>query len=232
MLDKTNFLEIVNRIKFTSNLKEIKFKKGIKDSNIISWEITEFPNKPNLKSNLSNIEGMSTAANCYLINEICKSMTSSETYLNIGVWKGLTLIAGLIDTECQVIGVDNFSQFKGPKTIFESNFKKYSRPSAKFYDKDYREYFKKDHSKNINFYFYDGHHSYEHQYNSIVTAFPYFDQRTILMVDDTNNDDPKNGTFDALTFLNAKYDVWFDQQTPSNKYPTFWNGICIIEVIK
>jgi hypothetical protein len=232
MIDKENFLQIVNNINFTSNLQEIRYKKAIKDSNNMSWKITEFPNKSELELNLGNIEGMSTAANCYIINEICKSMLPSEVYLNIGVWKGLTLIAGLINTECQVVGVDNFSQFKGPKEVFESNLKKHHRSSCKFYDKDYRIYFNENHLGSIDFYFYDGHHSYEHQYNAIITAFPYFSKRTILMVDDTNNDEPRNGTFDALNFLNVKYDIWFDQRTPANKYPTFWNGICIIELNK
>ena len=78
-----------------------------------------------LKNALLKIESMSTYAMGHLINQICKNLSSNQLYLNIGCWKGFSLIAGMIDTSCKVIGVDNFSQFGGPKDEFLKNFNKY-----------------------------------------------------------------------------------------------------------
>ena len=78
-----------------------------------------------LKRALLKIDSMSTYAIGHLVNQICQSLSDNQIYLNIGCWKGFTLISGMIDTSCKVIGVDNFSQFDGPKNEFYSNFSKY-----------------------------------------------------------------------------------------------------------
>ena len=75
-----------------------------------------------LKKELIKIDSMSTYAIGYLINRICKNLSKNQVYLNIGCWKGFSLVAGMINTECKVIGVDNFSQFTGPKNDFLKNF--------------------------------------------------------------------------------------------------------------
>ena len=75
-----------------------------------------------LRKELIKIDSMSTYAIGYLINRICKNLSKSQVYLNIGCWKGFSLIAGMVNTQCKVIGVDNFSQFSGPKNEFLNNF--------------------------------------------------------------------------------------------------------------
>ena len=65
----------------------------------------------NLKIALLQIESMSTYAMGHIINQVSKNLSSDQLYLNIGCWKGFSLIAGMIDTSCKVIGVDDFSQF-------------------------------------------------------------------------------------------------------------------------
>ena len=58
---------------------------------------------------MSSIEGMSTIANAWIINQICSELKENECYVNIGCWKGFSLIAGMINTKCSVFGVDNFA---------------------------------------------------------------------------------------------------------------------------
>ena len=87
----------------------------------------------NLKNALLKIDSMSTYAIGHLVNQICKSLTKDQIYLNIGCWKGFTLVSGMIDTTCKVIGVDNFSQFDGPKNEFYFNFKKYQNEHKHFF---------------------------------------------------------------------------------------------------
>ena len=77
---------------------------------------------------LRDVEKMATIATFYLINSICKSIKNGS-YLNIGVWKGFSLFSGMLGTDCEVIGVDNFGEFlryfgaqKRPKRMFRSVF--------------------------------------------------------------------------------------------------------------
>ena len=45
----------------------------------------------------------------FIINQICKNLGSKGIYLNVGVWKGFSMFAGMLNTNCEVYGVDNFS---------------------------------------------------------------------------------------------------------------------------
>tara|TARA_B100000745_G_scaffold291250_1_gene230829 strand:+ start:807 stop:1253 length:447 start_codon:yes stop_codon:yes gene_type:complete len=58
---------------------------------------------------LSAIDTMSRISIGFLINQICKNLDSKKVYLNIGVWKGFSMFAGMLNTKCDVYGVDNFS---------------------------------------------------------------------------------------------------------------------------
>ena len=76
-----------------------------------------------LKKELMKIDSMSTYAIGHVINKICQKLNNDENYVNIGVWKGFSLIAGMLNTNCSVYGNDNFSQFDGPKEEFTKKFK-------------------------------------------------------------------------------------------------------------
>lgn len=229
MITKNEFLNLLDLISFNNLKPDIPADVNKYNRNKISWENTNIPNKKELYS-LLKINGMSTAANCFLINSICNSLTENQLYLNVGVWNGLTYCAGLLNTKCKAIGIDNFSQFGGPKEIFLKNYQSYKRNNDEFYDIDYTEYFK-THKEQIHFYFYDGEHSYENQYNGIKVAAPFLDKGSLILVDDTNMSAPRDATFDALRDLNIKYDIWLDQKTAHNCHPTFWNGLILCQVI-
>jgi len=86
-----------------------------------------------LKNALLNIKAMASYANGYIINRICKNLKDDQIYVNIGVWKGFSLIAGMVNTNCHVDGIDNFSEFKetNPKEEFLTNFNKYKNTRLK-----------------------------------------------------------------------------------------------------
>ena len=128
-----------------------------------------------------------------------QKLSNDQIYLNIGCWKGFTLVSGMIDTNCKVIGVDNFSQFKGPKNEFYKNFENYQNKERHFfYDEDYKVFFKKFEKKNerISFYYYDGEHSYKNQYENLNIVDNFLDKGSIVLIDDINFPEVENGTKD------------------------------------
>jgi hypothetical protein len=229
MINKQQFLNKIKEIEFNDINSDVKIVMPKFGKSKISWLKTNFPTKKDLLP-LTNVDGMSTAANCYLINEICKSLNENQLYLNIGVWNGLTYFAGLINTNCKAIGVDNFSQFGGPRNNFLKHYENFKRLGSQFYDKDYINYFK-THTDKIDFYFYDGHHSYDNQYQAIIKVAPFLKKDSLVLVDDTNNEEPRNATFNALKDLNLKYDIWCDIKTAQNGHPTYWNGLLLCQII-
>lgn len=186
-----------------------------------------------LKNALLEIDSMSTYAIGHLVNQICKSLSENQLYLNIGCWKGFTLLAGMIETSCKVIGVDNFSQFDGPKSEFYLNFEKYQNKEKHFfYDEDYKIFFKNFEKKNqrISFYYYDGEHSYKNQYDNLQIADNFLDKGSIIFIDDINFSEVENGTNDFLKKTQSNYKVLKKIKTVNNHcHPSYWNGIMILE---
>ena len=187
----------------------------------------------NLKKALLQIESMSTYAIGHVINQICKQLSKNQIYLNIGCWKGFSLIAGMIDTSCKVIGIDNFSQFNGPKNEFYSNFNKYRKKDMHFfYEDDYKIFFKnlKKTNQKIGFYYYDGEHSYKNQYENLEIADNFLTQGSIVLIDDINFSDVKNATKDFINKSKSNYKILKEIKTANNHcHPSFWNGIIILE---
>ena len=220
-----NYRLIKGLLKFINKHREFDF------SNLILNKTNE---DLELKKALLKIESMSTYAIGYVINRICKNLSRDQLFLNIGVWKGFSLISGMINTQCEVIGIDNFSQFDGPKEIFIKNFNKYKREQHKFYEEDYLNFFKRfeKKSKFIDFYFYDGEHSYDNQYKNLEIADQFLKKNSIILIDDANFADVYNGTMDFINKSNSNYKILKQIKTANNHcHPSYWNGIIILKKI-
>ena len=186
-----------------------------------------------LKKALLQIDSMSTYATGHLINQICKKLKNDQLYLNIGCWKGFSLIAGMIETNCQVIGVDNFSEFGGPKETLVQNFNKYKNIKLhKFYELDYIDFFNKfeKEKKSINFYFYDGEHSYKNQYENLILVDQFLANDAIIMIDDINFIDVENASKDFVSKYSKNYKILREIKTANNHcHPSYWNGLMFIK---
>ncbi len=75
---------------------------------------------------ICGIPRMSTFAIGAIINLIVSNMTPDTAFVNIGVWHGYTFLCGLVDNpDKKCIGVDNFSEFNGPREEFLERFEDY-----------------------------------------------------------------------------------------------------------
>jgi Methyltransferase domain len=177
---------------------------------------------------LCRIPRMSTFAVGAIINHTVSCMKPDVSFVNVGVWNGFTLLSGMVgNSDKRCVGVDNFSEFGGPREQFLSRFNTYKSEAHHFYDSDYRDYFKNNHSGEIGFYIYDGSHSYENQMAGLKIAEPFLGQDAIVLVDDTNGVEPRQATLDFISQNANKYELLLDTCTPANKHPTFWNGIMV-----
>ena len=173
---------------------------------------------------------MSTFAVASIINDAVSRLSPGSAFVNVGVWNGFTLLSGMAGNAGRsCIGVDNFSEFGGPRDPFLARFERARGEGHRFYDMNYQDYFARQHSVPIGVYFYDGAHSYEHQLAGLEVAEPFFSRDCIILVDDTNSPAPRQATADFLAARPGRYRVLLDQQTSANGHPTFWNGLMVIQ---
>jgi len=180
---------------------------------------------------LTQIPRMSTFAMSALIQRAVWQMRMDAAFVNIGLWHGFTFLSGLIgNSPKRCIGVDNFSQFSGPRDAFAERFERIKGSNHRFYDLDYSEYFSTVHQGAIGFYIYDGGHSYENQLLGLQIAEPFFTDDCVILVDDTNWPEPRQAIRDFIAGSKHGYRILLDETTlPYSGRLTYWNGATVFQ---
>jgi Glycosyl transferase family 2/Methyltransferase domain len=179
---------------------------------------------------LCSIPKMSTFGIGAIVHQAVARMPADHAFVNVGVWNGFTLLCGLAgNPDSRGVGIDNFSQFGGPRDDFLARFESRRSPRHEFHDLDYTEYFARIHHGPIGVYIYDGEHSYQNQLKGLQTAEPFFSEDCIIVVDDTNWIEPWQATLDFISQSRHDYRLLLDQTTCQNGHPSFWNGVMVLQ---
>jgi len=179
---------------------------------------------------LADVLKMSTFRIGRIINWIVSQMPADQQYVNVGVWHGFSLFAGMVgnpDKKC--VGVDNFSLSSSSRISCRQDFIKFGSAKHDFFEMGMDEYFKKYHSGKIGFYFYDADHSYPAQLRGLELAEPFMADDCLIMVDDTNQEYPKQATLDFMKQSKYNYEIIIDEMTERPYDTEWWNGIMIIQ---
>ena len=172
---------------------------------------------------------LSTFATAAIIQRAVREMAAECCYLNVGVWYGYSLLAGMLgNPERRIIGIDDFSEFGGPREEATSRFEAHRSECHELLDLDYRVYLRERHQGEIGLYFYDGPHEYADQLDALRLAESFFAPGCIILVDDTNWDAPRQATLDFMAKSQLRYETLLDQRTAWEGHPTFWNGLMVI----
>ena len=196
----------------------------------ISFENAE-KSQSKLTNEILNLSGMSGKKTRHLYNNI--GNLPGATYFEIGTYTGSTLISALYENDIHAFGMDNFSEFGGPKekclfnlntyvpnqswTLIEKNFYKWTEQYRLEYN-----------VPPIDIFMYDGMHTKECQYDGIVNMFPYFSDNFILIVDDWLYEDTVvKPTYKALKKIGVK--IHYEKTLVTNENEgdgkeTYWNG--------
>jgi len=162
-----------------------------------------------LKHKLTNeilaMEGMSGRKYRYFINNLI-SRIENPAYLEVGSWMGSTACAAIHGNALTITCIDNWSLFGGPKDEFLKNISNTFNPNVnfKFIESDFRKIDFSQLGTIFNVYLFDGPHEERDQFDGIIVAQPALTDTYILIVDDWNWPDVRNGTLSALTKLNSK----------------------------
>jgi len=186
-----------------------------------------------LTPDLFQLDGMSGRMTRHFYNNLLNF--EDARYLEVGTWKGSSTCAAMYGNHAHVVCIDNWSLFQGPKDEFLRNFERYKGENdARFIEADC---FSVDVSSlpRFNVYLYDGDHSEESHYRALTHFYPALDDVFILVVDDWNWADVRDGTHRAIAELGLEVvhtrEVRLTQDnrhTPKTlARASWWNGIYI-----
>jgi len=191
-------------------------------------------NQSKLPLEILEMEGMSGKKTRHFYNHLLNF--EDARYLEIGTWKGSSVCSAMYGNSANVLCIDNWSEFGGPKAEFLHNFEKYKgKNQASFLEQDC---FQVDVAKlrnKFNIFMYDGNHTRDSHYKALLHYYDCLDDEFIFIVDDWNWADVREGTYDAIKKLNIKilYEkeirlTWDNSDTLQPiATETWWNGIYI-----
>lgn len=143
------------------------------------------------------VEGMSGYYYRRLVNQLVHWL-GSVRYLEIGAWKGSTLVSTLYGNSATAVVVDNWSEFGGPRQDFEANLLRYLEPErVTVIDSDWHDV---DFSSlgTFDIFLCDGPHDEDQQRETAMAGLPQVRSSGLFIVDDWNWEAVRCATTDAL----------------------------------
>ncbi len=159
------------------------------------------------------IRGMSGKRYRLFISNLVRSLRDAR-YLEVGVWAGSTLCSAIAGNSIRALAIDNWSQFGGPTEEFLANLSRFKGKEAQvsFLEADFRTVDFTTVGKH-NIYLFDGPHKQQDQFDGIAKALPALDDEFVLIVDDWNWHDVREGTLRALQILRLSTRLRIDVRT-------------------
>jgi hypothetical protein len=193
-----------------------------------------------LPEELFVLRGMSSYRIRIFLNQFCKFLSNKTfdvRYLEIGTYRGSTILSSAYENSGRYVGVDNFVKFAPKRSriaLYKNLLKWYHKAQTFFIEADC---FKLNLSlllKN-NVFFYDGDHSPESHYKAIMRYHKVLDDHFVLIVDDWSREEIRDATYKALKDLKFKVEYFqerFNPEDGNNLKGEWWNGFFVAHVSK
>lgn len=200
-------------------------KKSIDSANNFSSKIN---------SDILSIPGMSSPKVRHFLNNVVNF--PSCRYLEIGCWKGSTIISALYQNNPEKFWViDNFKEFGNVKDEFNKNYESNIIRPLNLIEEDFLTVdLNKTDISNVNVYFYDGNHTDESHKQALKHYYYSLSNEFIFIVDDWNWEIVKNSTLNVIKEL--KFTVLYESVLPAalegQDMDQWWNGVYAVVLKK
>lgn len=184
---------------------------------------------------------MTTPCVMHLLNSACRCLEAGEIYLEIGSYRGSTLIGALLGNDARAIAVDDRSEPAHADGLddqveFDKNIAKFGmRERVESVQTTYQEFYlsPNEFQGPVGVLFLDGFsQSPQETYQMIQGALPLLAKRALIVLDDMNMEKMHTGVYSFVEDHADSARLLLDLRTPelmmTPKYPTWWNGTGVI----
>ena len=191
---------------------------------------------------LDTVQGMTTPSTMHLLNLAVQHLAPNECYLEVGTWRGATLIGALLGNDAYGVAIDDDSMNdhdgddRSSYAVWLENTWSFGLKDRSYYiDGNVPSVFGQQELTDllhnptripIGVYLFDGDKSTEEAaYAGLSGVIPFLADEALIFVDDANEINIRR----AVYTLNRAYPdnvyTLVDIPTPGNCWPCFWNGI-------
>jgi predicted O-methyltransferase YrrM len=146
------------------------------------------PRDRRFASILADIGGLARENNLALLNLAAALLDEGESYVEVGSFKGLSLIAAMLGNAGDFVGIDDFSLGEGSRAGLEANLRRYGLAGHTVLEGDAFELLRRGAlgARRVGVYYYDAAHDYRSQVRGLRLIEPHLAEDALLIVDDTD----------------------------------------------
>jgi hypothetical protein len=149
---------------------------------------------------LEEVPGLARENNLALVNCAAALLDPGESYVEIGSYRGTSLIAAMLGNSGDFVGIDHFELGDGSREQLEANLRRFDLAGATILEGDAFELVPGGalDGRTVGVYYYDAKHTYEAQLEGLRMIEPWLAERALLLVDDSDWDDVERATRDYV----------------------------------
>jgi protein O-GlcNAc transferase len=179
---------------------------------------------------LDAVPGLACENNLALLNLAAARLDTGESYVEVGSFRGTSLVAAMLGNEGDFVAIDDFSFRDASRQQLEANLARFGldgRPTI--LEGDAFELLRGDalDGRRAAVYYYDAAHTYEQQLDGLLLAEPHLAEHALLIVDDTDWDYVAAATRDYLA-RQPRARLLVDVGGKDEGQPWWWFGVQVV----
>jgi predicted O-methyltransferase YrrM len=179
---------------------------------------------------LEAVPGLAQPNNLALLNVAARSMDEGESYVEVGTYRGTSLIAALLDNDGTFVAIDNWSLGEGSREQLDANLARFGLSGrAELVEGDAFETLRgtalEGHA--IGVYYYDNGHEYEQQLDGMRLIEPYLASPALVIVDDTDWERVERAVDDYLAQQSCAREI-YRVDGEDRGHPEWWEGMRVL----
>jgi predicted O-methyltransferase YrrM len=191
----------------------------------------EHPVDRRFRAVLADVPGMATEHKLALLNLAAAHLEPGEAYLEVGSFKGLSLIGAMLGNAGRPFyAIENFLEFNPDgraRAELEANLARWVEPGrARLLEGDCFDLLRSGAGleEPVGVYFYDGAHGRLPHYLALGVAEPWLADRALVVIDDASWPIVARAT-DRYVAAHPGYRLLFDLAADHEEDPRWWNGV-------
>jgi predicted O-methyltransferase YrrM len=178
---------------------------------------------------LEEVGGLARENNLALLNLAASLLGPGESYVEVGSFKGLSLIAAMLGNSGDFVGIDDFSLGGGNRRRLDANLRRHGLAGYTILEGDAFRLLRQGAlgDRRVGVYYYDAAHDYRSQLRGLRLIEPYLADDALLIVDDTDWDQVARAMRDYLAGQpRAERLVLLDGKDRGQ--PWWWEGVQVL----
>jgi predicted O-methyltransferase YrrM len=190
---------------------------------------SEHPRDRRFAEVLEAVPGLARENNLALLNVAASLLESGESYVEVGTFKGTSLIAAMLGNDGDFVGIDNFSFGDGTREELAANLERFGCTRAEILEGDAFELLRGGvlADRQVAVYYYDNGHAYEQQLDGLRLVEPHLTSPALMIVDDTDWERVARATTDYLK-EQPRVRLLLEIVGNDRGQPWWWEGVHVL----